>query len=114
VLLQDCFTPLHLQYFVTACAVLKGITWLLQDGDTALHAAAGKEHTEVVEQLLAAGAAVDATSQVRPTRELGRWGLTLGLYNLYLHSHQNTSMSCMASQYVAAERTCVSPTVMRA
>jgi ankyrin repeat protein len=36
-----------------------------QRGLTPLHAAADKGHTEVVRQLLAAGAAVDATTEVR-------------------------------------------------
>jgi ankyrin repeat protein len=76
-LLQESSTPLQMQYFVTARALLEGVTWLLQAGLTALHGAADKGHTEVVEQLLAAGAAVDATSQVRPPHELARMGLEI-------------------------------------
>jgi ankyrin repeat protein len=41
----------------------------LQDGSTALALAAHNGHTEVVEQLLAAGAAVDAVNKVRPHSE---------------------------------------------
>ena len=40
-----------------------------QDGQTPLHDATSKGHTAVLEQLLAAGAAVDAKDKVR--RELG-------------------------------------------
>jgi hypothetical protein len=58
--LQDCMTPLHLQYFTTTHAVLERNIWLLQERMTPLHWAARDGHLEVVEQLLGTGAAVEA------------------------------------------------------
>jgi hypothetical protein len=47
-------------------------TWLLlQDGWTSLHMAAQNGHLAVVEQLLGAGAAVDAANKVGPSSTVG-------------------------------------------